>query len=1052
MRKLLLFSILALGVFPAAFAQLASTTALVGNVTDSAGASIQGATVVATNTDTKETLTTTTSNDGSYNIQFIKTGTYSITVTRDGFTSFTKTGVLVGNNQIVRTDFSMTVGQVSQKIEVTAAAPPMATDDAALSQTMDTRQTVDLPLNGRDPLKLAVITPGVLPGFKGAAGNPGGGEDFIAAGVREIQNLVTLDGVSLMNNLITTTTFRPSVNAIQEVDIQTGTYQAQYGGYMGLQMNLVTKTGTNDLHGAAYEFDRNNFFDARGFFEKPTAPQAPFRQNQFGFVLSGPVYIPKLYDGRNKTFFTANYEGLRESQAIAQFSTVLTPLMREGNFSEYGKPIHNPLAAGAPAFAGNVVPSSLLSPQAIKALQYLPLPNAPGISNNFLANVLNSNTTNQTLDRVDQSLGQNVRLFFRYAWENTALVNDNANPYSGYNQPVTDRNFVLGYTQVVTPNMVNDLRFGRQHTTIDSLNFFNTPALAGAGSALGIPGFTTNLANPGLPNFGITGFMSIGGDNMASSNWYETDTTWQGTDVLSWTHGAHSIQAGAEVRKLITLRTANNNPRGGFSFSGTLSGYAPADFMLGLPLNVTTPGPLVPGGAEQYRDGFFFVDKWQLSSRLTVTLGLRYELPTVPQSVNGNGTILNPQHTAFIPSTVPQIIPFTNPTHMDFAPRAGFAYRASDKWVVRGGYGIYYNSNQLNSYTLTTTNPPFSTIYTFINNPASPNVSLSNPEPTSAQGAAPKPNAFTINPDLPTAYMSQWSLDVERALWQGAALDVQYLGSHTVHLDRSYYDNNPYFPGPGSVNSRRPNQLFNVIRVIQNDEIANYDAMNVVLRQNFNHGLTMLMSYTWAHALDVSTDSNGGGAPMNPYNWAGDYGNSSWDVRNRFVGSFNYELPFFKGASSAFTRYTLGNWQINGIFTAQSGFPINVTVPGDPANTGSGNERPNLVGSISSNCGDGHLTGCISPAGFAVPALYTYGNAGRNLLRGPDLVDVDFSLFKNFPIRERAAFQLRGEFFNILNHPSFNNPGATLGTSTFGTISSTSNTNREIQIAGKFTF
>src|SRR5579863_3552535 len=275
MRKLLLFSILAFGVFPAAFAQLASTTALVGNVTDSAGSAIQGAKVVATNTDTKETLTTTTNDEGSYNLQFIKTGTYSITVTRDGFTSFTKNGVTVENNQIVRTDFAMTVGQVSQKMEVTAEAPPMATDDAAISQTMDSRQTVDLPLNGRDPLKLALITPVVLPGFKSAQGNSGGGEDFIAAGVREIQNLVTLDGVSLMNNLITTTTFRPSVDAIQEVDIQTGTYQAQYGGYMGLQMNLVTKTGTNDLHGAAYEFARNNFFDARGYFEKPGAPQAP---------------------------------------------------------------------------------------------------------------------------------------------------------------------------------------------------------------------------------------------------------------------------------------------------------------------------------------------------------------------------------------------------------------------------------------------------------------------------------------------------------------------------------------------------------------------------------------------------------------------------------------------------------------------------------------------------------------------------------------------------------------------------------------------------------
>ena len=298
---------------------------------------------------------------------------------------------------------------------------------------------------------------------------------------------------------------------------------------------------------------------------------------------------------------------------------------------------------------------------------------------------------------------------------------------------------------------MNDIRFGRQHSDIDSINFFAGGSLAKAGTALGIPGFSSSSANPGLPDLEITGFMPIGGQNMSSSNWYHKGTTWQGVDVFNYTHGSHSFAAGAEIRKPITIRTANNNPRGQFNFSGTISGNAAADFMLGLPLSVTTPSLLVPGGVAEYRDGFFFTDKWQVNSRLTLNLGLRYELPTVPESTNGFGTILDPTQTFFIPTSVPQQIPYTNPSHKDFAPRVGIAYRATKNWVFRSGGGIYYNPNHTNTFTLATTNPPFSTIFTFNSSPSNPTITLSNPTPAASQGAALKPNAFAINPSLPPA-------------------------------------------------------------------------------------------------------------------------------------------------------------------------------------------------------------------------------------------------------------------------------------------------------------
>ncbi len=1032
----------------AAYGQLASTTSLVGSVTDAGGAVVSGAAVTALNVGTQELLSARTNAEGYYEFQFIRAGTYDVTVKQAGFDTYTKTGVPVETNQTVRADFAMKVGQVSERVVVTADTPPIATDDAVLSETIETKRAQELPLNGRDALRLAITTPTVVPGLKSPTGNPGGGEGFIGAGTREIQNSMSLDGVSIMSNLITQTTFRPSVDAIQEMQIQTGTYPAQYGGYMGVQINVVTKSGTNGLHGSVFEYVRNNYFDARGFFEKPTNPQAPFHQNQFGFELGGPVYIPKIYNGRNKTFFMANYEGLRNSQATPGAGSVLSNAERQGNFSQITKQLIDPLTGAA--FPGNIIPASRISPQALKALAYMPIANTVGTSN-FVTNTLNTNTTNQTIDRIDQTLGEKTRLFFRYAWENTSLLNGNVNPNNGYNQPVTDRNFVIGWTQVFTSSMTNDMRFGRQHTTIDSINLFHTPALAGAGSSLGIPGFTTDLANSGLPDIALTGYVSIGGDNMASSNWYQTDTTWQGTDVFNWTHGTHSVSTGLEIRKLITLRTANNNPRGLFSFTGALSGDAAADFMLGNPQQVTTAGALFPGSVAEFRDGFFAMDKWQVRPKLTITYGLRYELPTVPHSINGNARILDPTDSFFIPTTLPQVIPYTNPTHKDFAPRFGFAYRFTDRWVVRGGYGLYFNANQLNTFTLPITNPPYSNISTYTFSTATP-LSFSNPIPPIPAGSATRVNAFTVNPNLPTQYMNQWSIDMEHGLWRNAGLDVQYLGSHSEHLDRSFYNNQPT-PGPGAVDPRRPNPNFLQIRTVQNDEIANYDGLIVVLRQQTSHGFSALFSYTWSHTLDVSSDSNNGGAPMYPYNWRLDYGNSNWDLRHRFVGSYVYELPFFKSSSQPVLKYLLGGWQANGITIAQSGLPFNVTVPGDPANIGlTGSQRPVLVGPQGTNCGSGHLTNCITSSAYALPAAFTFGNTPRNSLRGPGLVDFDFSMFKNFYATESVKVQLRAESFNILNHPSFSNPSATFSTGSFGNITSTSNNNRQIQLAAKIIF
>ncbi len=868
-------------------------------------------------------------------------------------------------------------------------------------------------------------------------------------------NSVSLDGVSIMNNLITTTTYRPSIDAVQEVQVQTGTYPAQYGGYLGVQINLVTKTGGNDFHGALFHFLRNEKLDAKPFFLRQGANKAPFKQNQFGFNLNGPLRIPKLYDGRNKTFFMFGYERLLARTAAPGIDSVLTPRMRAGDFSEQTAVVVDPLNNRTP-FPNNAVPANRLSPQAVRALAYMPLPNAPGFIQNYNVNTANNNTTDQYIGRLDHSIGEKNRLFFRYAHGDTLLLSENTNPFNGYNQPVGDKNWVVGYTRVISANTINDFRIGQQRTSIDSLNFFTPggPYPANAATALGIPGFTSDEKNPGLPNLGITNYMAIGGGFMASTNWFQSDRTDQISNTFSTFRGAHNISAGLDTRQVITNRTANNNPRGGFTFNGQIAGFPAADFMLGLPQAITTPGPLFPGGAQQWRHGFFVQDKWQVNQRLTLTFGVRYELPIVPQSTTGNGTILNPEQTGFIPSQVPAKIPFHQADRNNWAPRLGFAYRLPSRFVIRGGAGIYYNPNQTNSYTLATTNPPFSSIFTFNNTPTSVPFSLANPTPAGGGSGPARPNAFAINPYLPNSTMNQWSFSIERGLWKSAGLALEYLGNFSYHLDRNFQANTPQ-PGPGDINARRPNPRFGLIRMIQNDAVGRYNGLSAVFRQNGFKGVTVLASYTWSKMLDMSTDSNGGSNVMVPFNTRLDYGLANWDLTHRFVGSFNYEIPWLKSSPNSLVRLTLGGWQMNGIFTAQSGFPFSATIAADQANVGVGTQRANFSGTaIRVDCGSGKLTRCVNLDAFALPALYTYGNTPRNFLRGPGTVNMDWSLFKNFNFSDTKKLQFRWETFNSFNHPNFANPNSVVvpNSTVFGNITGTSTNMRQMQMALKLLF
>jgi Carboxypeptidase regulatory-like domain/TonB dependent receptor-like, beta-barrel len=1064
--------LLAIGtcLFAAVFsgrAQIATTTSLVGTVIDASGKTVPNAKVTASNIGTHDTYNAVTSEQGFYNIQFVAVGDYEIKVEQPGFEATRITGIHVDINQVVRNDVTLKIGNVVESVTVQATAAAIKTDDASVSEVIT--NLAELPLvgqAGRNPMSVALSVPGVLQGPKS---NPTGvppGDDFIGAGTREIQNSMSLDGISIMNNLITVTSTRPMVESVQEVEVQTGTYSAQYGAYMGVHINMVTKAGTNTIHGNLVEFFRNQVLDARNFFTlptpaNPTASRPPLRQNQFGFELDGPVYIPKLYDGRNKTFFMSSYEGVRLVQRSTSLSTEMPAAFFTGNFSSVpttsitGGVLKDPFNSNAP-FPGNVIPTNRLSPIIQKLQQYYPSPNLPGLASNYSVPVPTTISTNQTVDRIDQNIGDKIRLYARAHWQHQAVFGGSAIPVNSSTTPITTTNYTLGYTHTLTSNLVNDFRVGRYFLDTSTLNFFATSGLNTAGTDLGIAGYNGDTAynNPGIPDFSITGFNGFGN---GGTNWYQNDSTVQISEQISWSHGSHNVMAGAEFRRLATGRAAVNSARGTFTFNGVLTGYAPADFILGTPQSFATPGPEVRGRVAEWRDGFFLLDKWQASRKLTLNLGLRYELPTVPYTINGVASILNPTQTALIVATPGY--GFIAPNHNNWAPRVGFAYRINEKTVFRGGAGIYYNPNQTNSYTFLNTNPPWATIFQCTWSAGLPAVSVSNPFGVPAAcPAGPTGGLIVTDPwHQPTARMNQWSAGLERAIGGSGVLELQYLGSHSYHLDRSFYNNTPY-PGPGPVNSRRPNPLFGPIRTINTDEIANYESMSVIYRKRMSHGFEVLASYTWAHTLDVTTDSNGGGTPMNPYWWKADYGNSNWDLRHRFLANFVYNLPGGK-ASNHVVRGVLGNWQANGIITIQTGLPFNVSTGTDTANTASsGTYRPNLVHTPSDNCGRGHLVGCIDATAFTVQDLYpivptnfAYGNAGRNLLHGPGAEVVNLSLFKNIPIKERLKFQFRFETFALFNHANFNNPSATLNTGSFGNITGASG-NRNIQLGAKLAF
>jgi Carboxypeptidase regulatory-like domain len=1061
-RRVSLGVVFALALGTSAWAQLASQTALVGTVTDSGGLVVPGAHVVAVNVGTGDKYEATTNAEGSYHIQFAKPGKYEITVTMSGFSAVKATGVEVATNQVVRTNATLQVGTVTDAVTVEAKAQMLDTDRPTVSATINEKAVVDLPLNGRNVWNLAATTPGVLGGL-----NSDIGLSFRGAGQREIQNSLSLDGINSTANLLAATSMRPIADAVTEVQVQTGSTSAEYGAYLGVFVNVVTKSGTNNLHGSVFHFQQDEGLDSRGYFDNTALPKNPRSQKQFGAELDGPIVIPGLYNGHNKTFFMVAYEGVRGNAITSPIASVPTAKMRTGDFSEITTPIRDP-RTGQP-FPGNIIPASRLSPTALRLLQYYPAATGAGTANNFQGPSTASDNVDQFLGRVDQNLGNKARLSLRYNWHDSYSENpfNAAIPTTAVIQPRRNENWLFGYTHTISNSLLNDFKIGYHKVTFDTLNPFSVDGQADAGSSLGIPGFDGDVkfGNPGIPSVNISNFAGTGA---GGTNWNQFDKTFQVSNVLAWTRGSHALRGGFDLRRLETGRRAANDPRGRFDFTGDMTGYAMADFMLGLPRTVIPATDQILGDVGQWRNGIFVNDVWQATRNLTLNLGLRWEMNTPVKTFEGVASMLDTDFETIIPSSTLAGYPvkdfeFTEGNYADIGPRLGATYRIGDKTVLRSGFGIYYNPNQMNSFTFLTNNPPVAPVTTYTSDPANPTLSFANP--TGQLAALPRPDIISPTRELPSARKTQWSFDVERELMPNVVMTLQYLGSDTIHLDRSFFNNTPT-PGAGPVDPRRPSQKFRSRRIITNDLRADYDAVSLMLRKRMSHGIQADLHYTWSRTKDMATHSNGGGQTMDNYDIWKDYGPANWDVPHRFVAAWIYEPPFFKDSKSAALKYLLSGWQITGITTLQSGVPANVVFGADRANIGITNlQRPDLVGGVPElNCQPNsggateaqrrQLINCYDASAFALPAQFTFGNAPRNVLRGPNYKQTDVTLMKNIPLGKDMRFQIRAEVYNLFNRANFANPNTTFGSAAFGSITAlaTGATMRRIQLGGKLIF
>jgi hypothetical protein len=1086
-----------------------------GTVTDASGLAVPGVTVTLTNQATNVVRSVQTNESGLYVISAIPPGTYDMKAELSGFGTVERKDILVQVGNAHRIPFTLQVGELSETIVVQAHSPLIQTESAAISTVIENRAIVELPLNGRNYLQLASLIPGATtngPSSSQGKQRMGGQRNSFAlnvAGQRIHFNHYSLDGVENTDLNFNSYMLLPSVDALEEFNIVSGLFDAEYGRAIA-QVNVSTKSGSNRFRGTVFEFLRHSSLDAKNFFDRQDLPIPPFKRNQYGFTLSGPVVLPKIVDGRNRLFFMFNWEGLRENKALTQSPSLPLTAWRTGDFSGLRDasgnlvPIYDPAtrvfdAAGnvlqAPTpFPGNRIPANRIHPVAQKLLAYYPLPQQEVTGANFVNDEAREVNADQFTYRLDFTQGQSTWVF-RHSISHELGYDPFPIPNMGSNTDTDVQQAVFGNTRSFASNKLNDLRLGVGY--LKNGHISRRANVENVVKDLGINLPTDNPLYWGVPNINVSGLSGLGEESDAP--FINDDTTIQVVDNFTWTVAKHSFKFGGELRHVLYNQIGGVVTRGRFGFDGRYTqnpllpaaqrgGAAFADFLLG---NFNNSEGQVGAPIADFRSNYFALyaqDSWRLGANVTINYGLRWEYDqpftdTKDAIVNVDFDWNNTYEPIFVrtgtgdpfegdpPFRLASDIQYVRdgrfgrgaykPDKNDFAPRVGMAWSITPETVVRSGAGIYYVRDIGNAVFDTVRNAPF-TIRR--NEPAEtfrPNLSYEQPF---ARTGAPT-FILAAQFDEPSSYVGQWSVGVQRELGSSMSAEVTYFGSVGRHLRRLMSYNNPEPSQLANTNLARPFPKFGSIQVMSAPSSSHYNALYLKLQRRFSSGVSFLTSYSYGKSIDngsgIRTSDGDSLTPSNNYDLGLETGLSAFDFRQRWTTSWLWDLPF--GNNRRFLNRggvinaVLGGWQLGGIFTMQSGFPFTVLCGPGTIQNGGGACYPDATGvDWQLPASERSRTRYFNTAAFVdrtnPTGPFRYGTVPRNSLIGPGIISLDASANKRFAIGGSKYLEARIEVFNLPNRPIWNQPGNQLRTPNFGVITSTRLDSRQIQLGVKLVF
>ncbi|MGH9341455.1 MAG: TonB-dependent receptor domain-containing protein [Acidobacteriota bacterium] len=1081
MRKRVFLAFLLHSSFVLAQQDMATIT---GIVRDPSGAVLPGVVVMATNQETGIATTAFSNDTGLYVITPLKIGAYTVEAELLGFKTMRTPNVQLHAGDRARVDFTLELGEVNQEVTVEATAPLLESETSAIGQVVENRAVEELPLKGRNFQTLAMLSAGVVPAL-GHRDQMGG---FNANGQRALQNNFMIDGIDNNSNILglqdrKAQVLIPSVDAVQEFKVTTSNYSAEFGRNAGAVMNVSIKSGTNEFHGTAYDYVRNDIFDARDTFNyddrdgdgKADAEQ--LRRNQFGATFGGPVI-------KDKTFFFGSWEAVRLRLAQSYLVIIPTEDERSGIFDQalVGRKIKDPLTGKA--FPDNVIPQDRIDPVAAKLAALYPSPNFSGAGrNNFVSSPPWANDRDQFDFRVDHSFSDNDKAFVRYSFMLEDEVRHGALPPpligSGANTRAIDDNvahsLAISETHIFTPSTVNEARFGLSQLRTDKVPL----SPEHVNDEFGIKGIPHFEEIPGLPLVqlaGAVGYLNIGDANFSPN--LKVSRTLHFMDNLSLIRGNHNLKVGADIRNFKTDIFGSAQARGRINFNGRYTGVSLADFLLGW-ANIADLSNIQQGDLRAWAWMGYFQDDWKIAPRLTLNLGLRYELATPFWDVDDrqNNFITDLGHPNFgqliragqFGDSIEDRALMGLDTN-NWAPRIGLAYRITPKTVIRLGAGVFYGGPEnIGASSRLVANPPFFSRVMKRGTAKAPAIIFSEGFPANMLG-----DLETIPPDadinswafeFPITQTNQWTVNVQHELPARILASVAYVGNTGNYLNHNREVN---IAGIGDVDTepqRRPWPQFSSVGLFSPYAHSSYNSLQMKLDKRFSHSISFLASYTWSHSLDNAGEPFGQEAGITtPWDYDNDYGDSPFDVRHRFVSSFLWEMPFGRGQPwldrAGVVDAIVGGWQLNGILAAQTGTPFTPGVSNSYDHLGTlgvGIWRPDRLADGNLPSDQRTADRWFDASAFAKPcdadgANCRIGTAGRTILRSPGMFNLDLGLMKNFWLTEDKRIQFRWETFNVTNTPFWADPNATIDNPQVGIIRSTRGDPRQMQFALKFIF